>query len=207
MLLRALSAVATAGAAAANPKGAAAHVSGGAVAATTHQRALHSRRATGIQVREQHQQQRQQQQWLSAAVPEDVWLPTSEATICVIPAPTPAAATSHNLPIEQRPSELQQQQQQQNKCLVHVLEQGISLASAAPLVAIDTPGLLPASAPPTAAAVGETGAATAATARSILLPGVQQQQEPLQGLSAGTAVLLVVDGSLPVRIRPISQLS
>ncbi|CDI87516.1 hypothetical protein, conserved [Eimeria praecox] len=195
MLLRALSAAATASAGPSNPGGTTEHANGGGVAATVHLREVHSPEAAALQAGEQQQQQQQgqQQQWLSAAVPEDVWLPTTEPTVCVIPAPTPQRATPHSPATEQWRSA--DQKQEQKKGLVDMLYQGITLASTAPIVAIDTPGLVSPATPPIAAARGAIGGAE--TAGSMLLPAGQQQEEPLQGLSAATAVLLVIDGSLP----------
>ncbi|CDJ35588.1 uncharacterized protein EMH_0004800 [Eimeria mitis] len=187
-LLRALSAVATASAAETNARGAAAHANGSAAGTTAGQRKLRSPEVAPVQPGEQQQQQQQQQQlqWLSAAVPEDVWLPTAEPTICVIPAPTRRTAAPHNLAAEQTPSD----------GLVDMLKQGIALASAAPIVAVDTPGLLPPAPPAAPAATGAVGTAPE-SAESMLMPAGQQQDEPLKGLTAGTSVVLVVDSSLP----------
>lgn len=192
MLLRALSAAATSNAAATNPG----NVDATAYS-TAYQRGAHypdavTDRRPGEHQQQHQQRERQQQQWLSAAVPDDVWLPTAEPTVCVIPAPTSQTAKLNNLAPEQMPSVHQQQQQDG---LVGMLQQGVALASGAPIVAVDTPGLLPPAASPVAAA--------AATAGGMLAPAGQLQEEPLQGLSAATAVLFVVDSSQPVRTTRI----
>ncbi|CDJ50858.1 hypothetical protein, conserved [Eimeria brunetti] len=171
MLLRALSAAATASAAANKP---------------AHRSKEQSQEGATAQLEGQQQQQqqhqRQHQQLLPAAVPEDVWLPTAEPTVFVIPAPTPLTPTSHSRADEKLSMK---QQYYYQKGLVDTLQRGIALASAAPVVAVDTPGFLPPAASPAAAAEQASGSAG------------QQQEEPVQGLNAATAVLLVVDGSLP----------
>lgn len=132
------------------------------------------------------QQQQRQLQWLSAAVPDDVWLPTTEPAICIIPAP------SEQMEAEQCGTDIQQQQQQGKRGLGDALQQAMELASAAPVVALDTPGLL-------TPAVSSDSEQAATYSESKWPPAAGQQDDPLKGLSAATAVVLVIDGSVPVR--------
>ncbi|CDJ39497.1 hypothetical protein, conserved [Eimeria tenella] len=130
------------------------------------------------------QQQQRQLQWLSAAVPDDVWLPTTEPAICIIPAP------SEQMEAEQCGTDIQQQQQQGKRGLGDALQQAMELASAAPVVALDTPGLL-------TPAVSSDSEQAATYSESKWPPAAGQQDDPLKGLSAATAVVLVIDGSVP----------
>lgn len=132
------------------------------------------------------QQQQRQLQWLSAGIPDDVWLPTTEPAICVVPAP------SEQMVGVKCGTHIQQQQQQGKRGLGDALQQAIALASAAPVVALDTPGLL-------TPAVSSDSEQAATYSQSRWLPAAGQQDDPLKGLSAATAVLLVIDGSVPVR--------
>ncbi|XP_026192213.1 uncharacterized protein LOC34621920 [Cyclospora cayetanensis] len=159
------------------------HASFGSAASFTQPDDSAFRQAAEMQVDEL---KKQPQQWVSAAVPADVWLPTTEPTVCVIPC------TAAEVPEAQQQAAQKGSVPQQEGGLLATLQEGVKLAAAAPIVALDTPGLSPA---PFAAPDAADG--TEAQTDSLLPPETAPHETSLQGLSAATAVLVVVDGSLP----------
>ncbi|OEH77222.1 hypothetical protein cyc_05586 [Cyclospora cayetanensis] len=159
------------------------HASFGSAASFTQPDDSAFRQAAEMQVDEL---KKQPQQWVSAAVPADVWLPTTEPTVCVIPC------TAAEVPEAQQQAAQKGSVPQQEGGLLATLQEGVKLAATAPIVALDTPGLFPA---PFAALDAAEG--TEAQTDSLLPPETAPHETLLQGLSAATAVLVVVDGSLP----------
>ncbi|KAL8274273.1 hypothetical protein Esti_001784 [Eimeria stiedai] len=144
----------------------------------------------------ERQQQTHRTPWLPAAVPPEVWVPTTEPQVAVIPGFFPQRQQQ-----EQQHHHQQQQEQQQHvgSDLEVLLRRSFSLAAAAPVVALDTPGLLPPAATeaptnPAAAAAAATAAAIGAAGTSDLLRTTAALEEySLRSLSSASGVLFVVE--------------
>lgn len=151
----------------------------------------------------QQQEQPQDGVWLSAAVPREVWVPTTEPAVAILPAAGALETQQHPQGHQEKPEEVQQ-----------LLEQSLMLAAAAPLVALDTPGMLPPPAATAGAQIEEGAAAASPPATPTAVKDVAPEDLlvsaaspllsfPLQSLCAASGVLVVVDASLPVRLLPL----